>query len=64
MFEDKINDPAACHSPHRGCLWPMLFEAVKAFFESLDLDVWDAWSFFKLLDSDGGGMVEIVDSVT
>lgn len=37
----------------------MLFEAVKAFFESLDLDVWDAWSFFKLLDSDGGGMVEI-----
>jgi len=26
------------------------------------LDVWDAWSFFKLLDEDGGGEVEIEDS--
>eukprot|EP00435_Cladocopium_sp_Y103_P036245 s135_g9.t1 len=32
---------------------------VRAFFESLDLDIWDAWSFFKLLDTDGGGMVEV-----
>ena len=23
------------------------------------LDVWDAWSFFKLLDEDGGGEVEV-----
>lgn len=21
-------------------------------------DIWDAWTFFKLLDTDGGGMVE------
>ena len=34
-------------------------EAVKAYFESMDLDVWDAWSFFKLLDLDSGGAVEI-----
>ena len=26
------------------------------------LDIWDAWSFFKLLDEDGGGEVEIEDS--
>ena len=25
------------------------------------LDVWDAWSFFKLLDLDAGGSVEILD---
>jgi hypothetical protein len=24
------------------------------YFETLDLDVWDAWSFFKLLDLDEG----------
>jgi len=33
--------------------------AVKAYFEVLGLDVWDAWSFFKLLDLDDGGDVEI-----
>ncbi|CAE6972192.1 CACNA1F, partial [Symbiodinium sp. KB8] len=27
--------------------------AVKAYFETLGLDIWDAWSFFKLLDLDG-----------
>jgi len=27
--------------------------------QALGLDVWDAWSFFKLLDEDGGGSVEI-----
>ena len=27
---------------------------VKAYFETLGLDIWDAWSFFKLLDLDGG----------
>ena len=26
---------------------------------SRGLDVWDAWSFFKLLDEDGGGEVEV-----
>ncbi|CAE7883826.1 CACNA1F, partial [Symbiodinium microadriaticum] len=33
--------------------------AVKAYFETLGLDIWDAWSFFKLLDLDGGGAVEL-----
>ncbi|CAE6951294.1 Cacna1c [Symbiodinium natans] len=33
--------------------------AVREYFETLGLDVWDAWSFFKLLDLDGGGAVEI-----
>ncbi|OLQ08143.1 Voltage-dependent N-type calcium channel subunit alpha-1B [Symbiodinium microadriaticum] len=27
---------------------------VQTYFEAIGLDVWDAWSFFKLLDSDGG----------
>ena len=26
------------------------------------VQVWDPWSFFKLLDSDGGGFVEIEDA--
>jgi len=32
---------------------------VRTYFETIDLDVWDAWSFFKLLDLDEGGSVEI-----
>ncbi|CAJ1420926.1 unnamed protein product [Effrenium voratum] len=32
---------------------------VQTFFEAVGLDVWDAWSFFKLLDLDAGGAVEI-----
>ncbi|CAE7880335.1 CACNA1H [Symbiodinium sp. KB8] len=32
---------------------------VREYFESLGLDIWDAWSFFKLLDLDAGGEVEI-----
>ncbi|CAJ1383392.1 unnamed protein product [Effrenium voratum] len=32
---------------------------VIEYFETLGLDVWDAWSFFKLLDLDAGGSVEI-----
>ena len=27
------------------------------------VQVWDPWSFFKLLDSDGGGFAEIEDGV-
>ncbi|CAE7227049.1 CAC [Symbiodinium natans] len=34
-------------------------EAVREYFESLSLDVWDAWSFFKLLDLDEGGAVSV-----
>jgi len=33
--------------------------AVKEYFATLGLDVYDAWQFFKLLDLDGGGAVEI-----
>jgi len=32
---------------------------VREYFETLGLDVEDAWSFFKLLDRDGGGSVEV-----
>jgi len=32
--------------------------AVRNYFASIGLDVWDAWSFFKLLDLDEGGSVE------
>lgn len=32
---------------------------VREYFESLGLDIWDAWSFFKMLDLDSGGEVEI-----
>eukprot|EP00434_Breviolum_minutum_P026505 symbB.v1.2.023431.t1/scaffold2143.1/size88057/2 len=31
---------------------------LKTMCESIGLDVWDAWSFFKLLDQDAGGAVE------
>mmetsp|Transcript_61368 Transcript_61368/g.110120 ORF Transcript_61368/g.110120 Transcript_61368/m.110120 type:complete len:233 (+) Transcript_61368:2-700(+) len=34
-------------------------QEVREYFESLGLDIWDAWSFFKLLDLDSGGEVEI-----
>ncbi|OLQ09045.1 hypothetical protein AK812_SmicGene7394 [Symbiodinium microadriaticum] len=33
--------------------------AVREYLETLGLDISDAWSFFKLLDMDGGGSVEI-----
>ncbi|CAJ1365507.1 unnamed protein product [Effrenium voratum] len=34
-------------------------QEVHDYFSSLGLDISDAWSFFKLLDLDGGGSVEI-----
>eukprot|EP00913_Durusdinium_trenchii_P001241 g1143.t1 len=34
-------------------------EEVQTYFESIDLDIWDAWSFFKLLDLDSGGAIEV-----
>ena len=33
-------------------------QEVRTYFETMGLNIWDAWSFFKLLDTDGGGMVE------
>jgi hypothetical protein len=38
-------------------------DAVKAFLAELELQVTDAWSLFKLLDSEGHGCVEISDFV-
>ena len=37
---------------------------VRTFFETIELDVWDAWAFFKLLDLDGGrwGMMGISEN--
>jgi len=34
-------------------------DAVHEYFQSLGLDIWDAWTFFRLLDADGGGEVEV-----
>ncbi|CAJ1384613.1 unnamed protein product, partial [Effrenium voratum] len=34
-------------------------QEVRTYFETMGLNIWDAWSFFKLLDTDGGGMVEV-----
>jgi len=34
-------------------------QPVRDYFETLGLDVWDPWAFFKLLDTDGGGSVEV-----
>lgn len=34
-------------------------DEVQTMCESIGIDVWDAWSFFKLLDVDAGGAVEI-----
>jgi len=32
---------------------------VRQYFESVGLDVRDAWTFFRLLDSDGSGVVDV-----
>lgn len=32
---------------------------VREYFQSLGLDVWDAWSFFKMLDLDESGAVDM-----
>ncbi|CAE7259046.1 NaCP60E [Symbiodinium natans] len=58
LFE-KIGDRAA-----GGITFGMFEEkitspAVRDYFETLGLDVWDPWAFFKLLDVDGGGVVEL-----
>eukprot|EP00931_Biecheleriopsis_adriatica_P025433 TRINITY_DN15612_c0_g1_i2.p1 TRINITY_DN15612_c0_g1~~TRINITY_DN15612_c0_g1_i2.p1 ORF type:complete len:576 (+),score=109.17 TRINITY_DN15612_c0_g1_i2:70-1728(+) len=37
----------------------MSSDAVKDYFEMLELDVRDAWSLFKLLDQDGGSAIEL-----
>lgn len=34
-------------------------KSVTTYFEALELDVHDAWTFFKLLDTDGGAAIEI-----
>jgi len=37
--------------------------AVQAYFNSLELDVHDAWTFFKLLDTDEGHTIEIEEFI-
>merc|ERR1712187_459058 len=37
--------------------WCLQDRTVQAYFEYLELDVSDAWTFFKLLDTDGGNSV-------
>eukprot|EP00931_Biecheleriopsis_adriatica_P096910 TRINITY_DN7063_c0_g1_i1.p1 TRINITY_DN7063_c0_g1~~TRINITY_DN7063_c0_g1_i1.p1 ORF type:complete len:658 (-),score=146.83 TRINITY_DN7063_c0_g1_i1:145-2118(-) len=34
-------------------------KSVQTYFEALELNVSDAWNFFKLLDTDGGSAIEI-----
>ncbi|CAE7259058.1 SCN11A [Symbiodinium natans] len=33
--------------------------SVREYFETLGLDIWDTWSFFKLLDANLGGVVDL-----
>lgn len=35
-------------------------EEVREYFETLGLDVWDAWSFFKLLDKESQRRTSVV----
>ena len=35
---------------------------VHEYFQSLGLDIWDAWTFFRLLDADGGGEAGVSQS--
>merc|ERR1712039_880168 len=37
---------------------------MQAYFESIDLDVADAWTLFKLLDSEGVGCISIEAFIT
>eukprot|EP00913_Durusdinium_trenchii_P020968 g19703.t1 len=58
MLEEKMHSPEvrAYFEP-----WPSLLRRTRGLFEGevLGLDVWDAWSFFKLLDLDQRGDIEI-----
>ena len=37
----------------------MSSDIVKDYFEMLELDVRDAWTFFRLLDQDGGSAIDL-----
>ena len=39
----------------------LLRREVHEYFQSLGLDIWDAWTFFRLLDADGGGEAGCAD---
>lgn len=58
LFE-KIGDKGAGGITYRVFEEKINSPAVRDYFETLGLDVWDPWSFFKLLDTDGGGVVEL-----
>merc|ERR1712039_230624 len=38
-------------------------ERMQAFLHTIEIDTADAWTFFKLLDADGGGSVDIDEFV-
>merc|ERR1712003_170298 len=38
-------------------------EAVQAYFASLDLDTFDAWTLFKLIDADESNIIDIEEFV-
>jgi hypothetical protein len=39
-------------------------EKMRAFLESLEINTHDVWTFFKLLDVDGGGVVDLEEFVS
>merc|ERR1719424_2083346 len=57
------------HKNGFGCITLTDFEnklqddRAKAWFKMLDLEVNDAWTLFKLLDVDGGGLIDIEEFV-
>ena len=61
MVSRRRKPDSTKHSPPvKLLLLPMLpaSDSGKAYFETLGLDIRDEWSFFKLLDQDGDGIVE------
>ncbi|CAE7259023.1 Scn9a [Symbiodinium natans] len=55
----KIGDSQGAGITYRMFEEKLSSATVREYFETLGLDVWDPWAFFKLLDSDGGGVVEL-----
>merc|ERR1711933_291595 len=42
----------------------MCNEKCQAYLETLGIDLSDAWSLFKMLDSDGGGTIDVEEFVS
>lgn len=62
---EKIHDVFSKFGADDGVITFSMFQKkinspeVREYFQTLGLDVWDAWTFFKLLDKDNGGAVEV-----